>query len=194
MFSGIIETQGEIKSLESMGTNLRIGVKSDISEELKIDQSLAHNGVCLTIIKLNDGIHYTDAIKETLDKSNLGKLKIGGMVNLERSVRLSDRLDGHVVQGHVDQTAALMDVQDQNGSWEFTFRFPGNPLHVLIDKGSITINGVSLTVSHLADNEVGVSIIPYTYENTNFGNLKIGDLVNIEFDVIGKYVEKLYQN
>jgi riboflavin synthase len=194
MFSGIIESQGEINSLETKGTNLRIGVKSPISEELKIDQSLAHNGVCLTITEISNGIHYTDAIKETLDKSNLGKLKIGGHVNLERSVRLNDRLDGHIVQGHVDQTAELIDVKDQNGSWQFTFRFTNKPLHTLIDKGSITINGVSLTISDLKENEVGVSIIPYTYENTNFGDLKPGDLVNIEFDVIGKYVEKLYRN
>ncbi|HAW52414.1 MAG TPA: riboflavin synthase [Flavobacteriales bacterium] len=194
MFSGIIESQGEIKSLDLKGTNLRIGVKSPISEELKIDQSLAHNGVCLTITEISNGVHYTDAIKETLDKSNLGKLKIGGHVNLERSVRLNDRLDGHIVQGHVDQTAELIDVKDQNGSWQFTFRFTKKPLHTLIDKGSITINGVSLTISELKENVVGVSIIPYTYENTNFGDLKPGDLVNIEFDVIGKYVEKLYRN
>ena len=194
MFSGIIETLGEIESLEAMGTNVRIGVKSPISEELKIDQSLAHNGVCLTITEISEGVHYTDAIKETLDKSNLGNLEVGGRVNLERSVRLNDRLDGHIVQGHVDQTAELIDVQDQNGSWVFNFRFNNKPLHTLIDKGSITINGVSLTISALTDNEIGVSIIPYTYENTNFGNLKPGDRVNIEFDVIGKYVEKLYRN
>lgn len=194
MFSGIIETRGEVKSLEPIGTNLRIGVKSPISEELKIDQSLAHNGVCLTITEISEGIHYTDAIKETLDKSNLGKLEIGGHINLERSVRLNDRLDGHIVQGHVDQTAELIEVKDQDGSWVFTFRFPTSPLHTLIDKGSITINGVSLTISALKDNDIGVSIIPYTYENTNFGTLKPGDLVNIEFDVIGKYIEKLYRN
>ena len=194
MFSGIVESFGEIKSLETKGTNLRIGVKSPISEELKIDQSLAHNGVCLTIVEINNGIHYTDAIKETLDKSNLGKLEIGGQVNLERSVRLNDRLDGHLVQGHVDQTAELVEVIDENGSWVFTFRFSSSPLHTLIDKGSITINGVSLTISELKDNDIGVSIIPYTYENTNFGVLKPGDYVNIEFDVIGKYIEKLYRN
>lgn len=194
MFSGIIESLGEIDSLEPIGTNLRIGVKSPISEELKIDQSLAHNGVCLTITEIKNGVHYTDAIKETLDKSNLGKLKVGSRINLERSVRLNDRLDGHLVQGHVDQTAELVNVKDENGSWQFTFRFNNKPLHTLIDKGSITINGVSLTISDLKEKEIGVSIIPYTFENTNFGNLKPGDYVNIEFDVIGKYIEKLYRN
>ncbi len=191
MFSGIIEALGEIVSMEPSGSNIRFGVQSDISDELKIDQSLSHNGVCLTITEIVDKVHYTDAIKETLVKSNLGDLSPGSKVNLERSVRLNDRLDGHVVQGHVDQTAEMINVKDEDGSWVFTFRFVDNPLHTLIDKGSISINGVSLTLSGLSDNELEVSIIPYTYEHTNFGSLKIGDRVNIEFDVIGKYVEKL---
>ena len=191
MFSGIIESLGEIVSLESKGSNLVMGVRSSMAQELKVDQSVAHNGVCLTVIRIEGDVHYVDAIQETLEKSNLGDLKTGSKVNLERSVRLNDRLDGPIVQGHVDQTATCRSIRDMNGSWVFCFGFDLKARHVLIDKGSISVNGVSLTLSALRAGEFEVSIIPYTYENTTFGSIQIGDRVNIEFDVIGKYVERL---
>ena len=194
MFTGIIESLGIVKRIVKEKDNMHITVESNFTSELKIDQSVAHNGVCLTVVDIVDDQYTVTAIDETLKRTNIGGLSEGDEVNLERCTKVGDRLDGHIVQGHVDQTAELIDVQDQNGSWEFNFRFNNKPLHTLIDKGSITINGVSLTISALSDNEIGVSIIPYTFENTNFGHLKPGDRVNIEFDVIGKYVEKLYRN
>lgn len=191
MFSGIVESIGKVKSLETSGSNLKIRVNCPFLEELKVDQSIAHNGVCLTVVDINDDGYSVDIISESLDRSNLGKLEIGHRINLERSVTLNDRLDGHLVQGHVDQTAMLEKVEYLDGSWNFNFKFNGLPEHVLINKGSICVNGVSLTISGLSDDGFKVSIIPYTYEHTNFSDLREGDFVNIEFDVIGKYVEKL---
>ena len=194
MFSGIIESTGEIVSLTRKGSNLVMGIKSNFSDELKVDQSVAHNGVCLTVTDIDSGIHYVDVIQETLDRSNLGSLKEGEIVNLERSVRLNDRLDGHMVQGHVDQTATCISVKNLDGSWQYWFAFDGKARHVLIDKGSICINGVSLTLSELKEDGFQVSIIPYTFENTNFRTIKEGSKVNIEFDVVGKYMEALARN
>jgi len=191
MFSGIIESIGLVKSLEISGSNLKIHVNCPFLQELKVDQSISHNGVCLTVVDIDDDGYSVDIISESLDRSNLGKLEIGHRINLERSVTLNDRLDGHLVQGHVDQTAMLEKVEYLDGSWNFNFKFNGLPEHVLINKGSISVNGVSLTISGLSDDCFKVSIIPYTYENTNFSDLQVGDFVNIEFDVIGKYVEKL---
>jgi riboflavin synthase len=191
MFSGIIESMGEVISSEKAGTNVRFHISCPFLSELKVDQSVSHNGVCLTVTKINEQGYFVDVISESLDKSNLGNLKPGQKINLERSVRLNDRLDGHLVQGHVDQTARLTDIKNLNGSWTFSFTFNNNAKHVLIDKGSISVNGVSLTISALLENGFQVSIIPYTYEHTNFGSLALGDDVNIEFDVIGKYVERL---
>lgn len=191
MFSGIIESMGELISSEKVGTSIRFHISAPFLNELKVDQSVAHNGVCLTVTEISDKGYFVDVISESLDKSNLGNLMPGHKINLERSVRLNDRLDGHLVQGHVDQTARLTDIKNLNGSWTFSFEFNDKAKHVLIDKGSISVNGVSLTISALLENGFQVSIIPYTYEHTNFGNFTVGDDVNIEFDVIGKYVERL---
>lgn len=191
MFTGIIEEVGEITKLVSENANLHIKVKAAISSELKIDQSVAHNGVCLTVVAIEDDLYTVTAIKETLDKTTLGKLAVGDPVNLERGMKLGDRLDGHIVQGHVDQTAICKSVTETNGSWEYNFEYNPELQNITIEKGSITINGVSLTVVNSKKNEFGVAIIPYTYNNTNFNSLKEGDLVNLEFDVIGKYVKRL---
>ena len=191
MFSGIIEERGRILKKVLSGTNIKFHISCPFLEELRIDQSIAHNGVCLTVIEIDKDGYFVDVISESLSKSNLGKLKEGDSVNLERSVRLNDRLDGHLVQGHVDQTAIVENVENLNGSWVFSFSFKNSQHHVLINKGSISINGVSLTISALKENGFQVSIIPYTYNHTNFCELKKGDEVNIEFDVIGKYVERL---
>jgi len=191
MFTGIIEELGEVTNLKKDQENLHITVKSKISSELKIDQSLAHDGVCLTVVQLTDDTHTVTAIKETIDKSNIGHLKIGDKVNLERAMKLGARLDGHIVQGHVDQIGSCTDIKESEGSWVFTFEYDNNLNNITIEKGSITINGTSLTVVNSKDNSFSVAIIPYTYENTNFHNFKIGSLVNLEFDVIGKYVSKL---
>ncbi len=169
-------------------------MSSPFLDELKIDQSIAHNGVCLTVTDIVDGTYSVDVIKESIDRSNLGDLELGSKVNLERSLSLNSLLDGHLVQGHVDQTAVLKSVQNMDGSWVFAFDFEDKARHVLIDKGSICVNGVSLTLSKVNDKGFEVSIIPYTYEHTNFHQLKEGDRVNIEFDVIGKYVEKLQRS
>jgi len=191
MFTGIIEAMGEIQSLTKEGSNVHIEIKSPITSELKIDQSIAHNGVCLTVVSI-DGENYTvTAIKETLDKSNLGQLITGNSVNLERSMRLGERLDGHIVQGHVDQTAICTAINEADGSWYFTFKYDSKYQNITIEKGSITVNGVSLTVVNSKENEFSVAIIPYTIENTNFNTLKIGSKVNLEFDVVGKYLKKL---
>ena len=194
MFSGIIESIGEVISVEESGSNIKLKISCPFVKELKVDQSVAHNGVCLTITDITDNIYSVDIISESLDRSNLGALLPGNKVNLERSVTLNDRLDGHLVQGHVDQTAKLKSVSNLNGSWNFIFTFNEKARHIIIDKGSICVNGVSLTISDLNEEGFQVSIIPYTYENTNFGQLKEGDSANIEFDVIGKYVEKLHKN
>ena len=192
MFTGIIETLGEIKALDKDGGNVHVTIASVITDELKIDQSVAHNGVCLTVIAINSNEYTVTAIQETIDKTNLSDWKTGDYVNLERAMKLGDRLDGHIVQGHVDQTGVCKSIEEANGSWYFTFEYDPVLNNLTIEKGSITINGVSLTVVNSLKNEFSVAIIPYTYEHTNFKNFKIGTKINLEFDVIGKYVSKLY--
>lgn len=191
MFTGIIEELGEVIELNTDKENLHITVESNISKKLKIDQSLAHNGVCLTVVKLGEGSHTITAIKETIDKSNIGELNLGSKVNLERAMKLGSRLDGHIVQGHVDQIGICTKVDVLEGSWVYTFSYDASYKNLTIEKGSITINGVSLTVVNSKENSFSVAIIPYTYEHTNFHQIKINDSVNLEFDVIGKYVARL---
>jgi len=193
MFTGIIESMGEIISLTSEGSNVHIEVKSIITHELKIDQSLAHNGVCLTVVEINGNNYIVTAIKETLDKSNIGDLKVGNLVNLERSMKLQERLDGHIVQGHVDQTAICTNIIKEKGSAYYTFQYEDTYNNVTIEKGSVTINGVSLTVVNSKENEFSVAIIPYTVAHTNFKEFKTGTKVNLEFDVVGKYIKRLTQ-
>lgn len=193
MFTGIIETLGKIHSIVKEGDNVHYTVQTNLATELKIDQSVAHNGVCLTVVALENNQYTVTAIKETLDKTNLQYLKEGASVNLERAMVSGARLDGHMVQGHVDDTATLLSVLEENGSWRYTFQYQPTPEHVLVDKGSVCINGVSLTVISPIDNIFNVAIIPYTYENTTFHHLKVGDKVNIEFDIIGKYIAKYAQ-
>jgi len=190
MFTGIIETLGEITQIDTDLGNRVFTINSDIAPELKVDQSVSHNGVCLTVSSLDgpDGYQVV-AVSETLDRTNLRSLAVGDLVNLERSMVLSSRLDGHLVQGHVDQTAICKSINETNGSWAFVFEFETSSDHVLIDKGSICVNGVSLTCFNVSESSFEVAIIPYTYENTNFKNLSPGDSVNLEFDVIGKYVQ-----
>lgn len=190
MFTGIIETRAEILQLITEGENLNIEVGCSFTEELKIDQSVAHNGVCLTVVELNKDSYVVTAIKETLDKTNLKFLKVGAIVNLERAMKLGDRLDGHIVQGHVDGIATCSNIREVSGSWYFTFKYDMEE-HRTVEKGSITINGVSLTVLDSKEKEFKVAIIPYTFEHTNFSTLKTGDKVNLEFDIIGKYVKNL---
>jgi riboflavin synthase len=192
MFTGIIETLGTIKSLEKDGENIHISVQSNITNELKIDQSVAHNGVCLTVVAIKDAIYTVTAIKETIDKTNLSQWKTNDVVNLERAMKLGDRLDGHIVQGHVDQIATCKNIEEANGSWYFTFEYDKSLNNITIEKGSVTVNGVSLTVVNSKLNEFSVAIIPYTYKHTNFHGFKIGTKVNLEFDVIGKYVARLH--
>jgi len=189
MFTGIIEQLGTIKAIEKEGENIHFTVHSSFANELKIDQSVAHNGVCLTVVQINDDQHVVTAIHETLEKTNLGEWKVGTKVNLERCMQMNGRLDGHIVQGHVDSTAVCTAIEDQNGSWKYTFEYTTN--QVTVEKGSITVNGVSLTVVDSKDRSFSVCIIPYTYEHTNFHQLKVGDKINLEFDIIGKYVAKL---
>jgi riboflavin synthase len=191
MFTGIIESIGEINSLRKEGDNITFEVISDLSSQLKIDQSVSHNGVCLTVIDIKEGVYSVTAIKETLDKTNLGNLNKGDKVNLERAMKLGDRLDGHLVQGHVDQTAICKAIKEIGGSWYFTFQYDASIGNITIEKGSITVNGVSLTVVNSRKDEFSVAIIPYTYKNTSFKNLQIGSVVNLEFDVIGKYLKRL---
>ena len=193
MFTGIIESMGEIISLTSEGSNVHIEVKSTITHELKIDQSLAHNGVCLTVVEINGDNYIVTAIKETLDKSNIGDLKVGNLVNLERSMKLQERLDGHIVQGHVDQTGICTNIIKEKGSAYYTFQYEDTYSNVTIEKGSVTINGVSLTVVNSKENEFSVAIIPYTVAHTNFKEFKTGTKVNLEFDVVGKYIKRLTQ-
>ena len=192
MFTGIIETLGIIKDLKKDNNNLNITVFSSITHELKIDQSVAHNGVCLTVIAINNGEYIVTAIKETIEKTNLADWKVGDMLNLERAMKLGDRLDGHIVQGHVDQTGICKSIEEANGSWYFTFEYDSNLNNITIEKGSITVNGVSLTVVNSKEKEFSVAIIPYTFEHTNFKNIQIGTTINLEFDVVGKYVARLY--
>jgi riboflavin synthase len=191
MFTGIIEDLGTIEKLQKEGGNLNLTISSSITTELKIDQSIAHNGVCLTIVDIDNEKYTVTAIQETLDKTNLGMLDKGDKVNLERAMRLGDRLDGHIVQGHVDQTGTCISVTEENGSWFYTFEYGSDKDNITIEKGSVTVNGVSLTVVNSKLNEFSVAIIPYTYEHTTFHSIKEGDKVNLEFDVIGKYISRL---
>ena len=191
MFTGIIESIGEITNKVAEGTNVHLTIESDLAAELKVDQSIAHNGVCLTVTKLhNDGFEVT-AVAETLLKSNLGKVNVGDKLNLERCMKAGGRFDGHIVQGHVDQTGTCTGVSDQDGSWIFDFEFDPKTGNIVVEKGSICVNGVSLTCFNTTENSFSVTIIPYTYEHTNFHELEKGDQVNLEFDVIGKYVKKI---
>lgn len=191
MFSGIIETLGEVTSLNKEKGNLNISVKADFTNELKIDQSIAHNGVCLTVVDIKGTEYTVTAIDETLKKTNIGLLVIGDKVNLERCMKLGDRLDGHIVQGHVDQTAECTEVKESNGSWTYTFEYDASLKNITVEKGSVCVNGVSLTVVNSGDHSFSVCIIPYTYEHTNFQFIKKGTLVNLEFDILGKYISKL---
>ena len=191
MFTGIIETLGTITNIEKEQENIHFTVKSDFTTELKVDQSVAHNGVCLTVININNDEYTVTAINETLNKTNIGDLSISDSVNLERGMKLGARLDGHIVQGHVDQTGKCIDIKKDNGSTIFTFSYDWSNKNITIEKGSITINGVSLTVVNSKKNEFSVAIIPYTLENTTFKFIKLNDNVNLEFDVIGKYVSRL---
>ena len=192
MFSGIIEEAAQVVKLEKEKDNLHITMKCSFVNELKIDQSISHNGVCLTVVRKDKDTYTTTSIKETLDKTNLGLLKPGDKVNLERSTRLDGRLDGHMVQGHVDQTAVCTDVKEAGGSWYYTFAYePSQDDYITVEKGSISVNGVSLTVVNSKPNSFQVAIIPFTYEVTNFHQIKKGTVVNLEFDILGKYISKL---
>ncbi|MES2427677.1 MAG: riboflavin synthase [Bacteroidota bacterium] len=191
MFTGIIETLGKITHLRADQGNLHITVEAAISNELKIDQSVAHNGVCLTVVAVADGQHTVTAIEETLNKTSLGHLKAGEPVNLERCMQMNARLDGHIVQGHVDQTAICTQFKEFDGSWEYTFEYDTAIGNVTVEKGSICVNGISLTVVNSQANSFSVAIIPYTFEHTNLHNVRVGSVVNLEFDIIGKYVARL---
>ena len=193
MFTGIIEDLGVVTNLKKEQDNLHITIKSAITPELKIDQSVAHNGVCLTVVSIKDQEYVVTAIQETLNKTNLNTLETGDVVNLERAMKLGDRLDGHIVQGHVDQTAVCEAVEETEGSWLFTFSYDSNLNNVTIEKGSVTVNGTSLTVVNSQKDRFSVAIIPYTYEHTNFNTFKKGTVVNLEFDVLGKYVSRLLE-
>jgi len=194
MFTGIIESLGVVKRIIQEGENFHITIESEFTSELKIDQSVAHNGVCLTTVAINGNEYTVTAIKETLDKSNFKHLKVGDKINLERAMVLGARLDGHIVQGHVDQTAVCKNVTEEDGSWVFDFEYDSSLNNITIEKGSITVNGTSLTVVNSKNNSFSVAIIPYTYDFTNFHTFKNGTVVNLEFDVIGKYVAKLLEN
>lgn len=194
MFTGIIECLGKVVALVKEKNNLHISVDAPFVKELKVDQSIAHNGVCLTITAIKEGTYTVTAIDETLQKTNLGKLKVGDFINLERCLLMNGRIDGHIVQGHVDQTGICLSVEEQNGSWLFSFEYDTSTKNITVEKGSVTLNGVSLTVVNSLSSGFSVAIIPYTFEHTNFSFLKKGDSVNIEFDIIGKYVAKLYSS
>ena len=191
MFTGIIETLGKVVELRHEQGNLHITVESSIAAELKIDQSVAHNGVCLTVVALADGRHTVTAIEETLSKTNIGHLKTGDLINLERCMQMNARLDGHIVQGHVDQTAICTAFIELDGSWEYTFEYDAAIGNITVEKGSICVNGISLTVVNSSDNSFSVAIIPYTFEHTNLQQVRVGSVVNLEFDIIGKYVARL---
>lgn len=197
MFSGIVEEAATVIALQKEQENLHVTLRCSFTHELKIDQSIAHNGVCLTVVKIKDDTYTVTAIKETLDRSNLGKLEIGSKVNLERSMLMNGRLDGHIVQGHVDQTAVCTEVRNADGSYYYHFEYECTDAmrrrgYLTVDKGSVTVNGVSLTVCEPTDNSFEVAIIPYTYEFTNFHQIKVGTIVNLEFDIIGKYIARLH--
>ncbi|WP_316750596.1 riboflavin synthase [Pedobacter gandavensis] len=191
MFTGIIETLAEITAIREEGTNLHFTVKSTLSNELKIDQSVAHNGVCLTVVALTEDAYTVTAIQETLEKTNLDHLKVGSKVNLERCMQMNGRLDGHIVQGHVDQTAVCVKREELDGSWEYRFQYDSKNGNVTVEKGSVCVNGISLTVVGSENDEFSVFIIPYTFEHTNLHQVNVGDTVNLEFDIIGKYVARL---
>ena len=196
MFSGIVEEAATVVALNKEKGNLHISLRSNFTNELKIDQSVSHNGVCLTVVSIDEDVYTVTAIQETLELSNLGLLEVGSKVNLERSMQMNGRLDGHIVQGHVDQTAVCKDVTEANGSWYFTFQYEfdkemAKKGYMTVDKGSVTVNGVSLTVVEPTNNSFKVAIIPYTYEYTNFHQIKVGSVVNLEFDIIGKYISRI---
>jgi len=203
MFTGIVETLGTVVSLESIGGNLKLGVKAEFINELQVDQSISHDGICLTVDEILDDRYTVTAIEETINKTNIASIEEGGEINLERCMVVGDRLDGHIVQGHVDQTATCLEKIEKNGSWEFAFQYLPPDRHrdgqagekrlgnITVEKGSICVNGVSLTVFDTSTDRFSVAIIPYTYEHTNFKSVKVGDLVNLEFDIIGKYVQKV---
>lgn len=192
MFTGIIETLGTIQKIRKENENRHVTLSSSITKELKIDQSVSHNGICLTVVNITDDSYTVTAIKETIEKTNLGEWKVGDIVNLERAMKLGDRLDGHIVQGHVDQTGICKKIEDANGSIYFTFEYDKKQNNITIEKGSVTVNGVSLTVVNSKENEFSVAIIPYTLEHTNFKNFTVGTKINLEFDVVGKYVARLH--
>jgi len=191
MFTGIIESIGIVSEIKKEGSNLHITISSALTPELKIDQSVAHNGVCLTVVGLKDNTYTVTAIKETLEKTNVGNWKVGDKINLERAMLLGSRLDGHIVQGHVDQVGYCTQISESNGSWYFTFEYNADLNNITIEKGSITVNGVSLTVVNSKKNEFSVAIIPYTYEHTNFHTFSVGTQINLEFDLIGKYISRI---
>ena len=196
MFSGIVEEYAEVVLVVKEQENLHLTLKCSFVDELKIDQSISHNGVCLTVVSIKDGTYTVTAMKETIERSNIGLLKVGDKVNVERSMMMNGRLDGHIVQGHVDQTAECVDIQDAEGSWYFTFKYQFSKEmakrgYMTVDKGSVTVNGVSLTVCNPTDDSFQVAIIPYTYEHTNFHTITEGTVVNIEFDIIGKYIARI---
>lgn len=192
MFTGIIETLGIVQEVRKEQDNIHITIDSPMADELKIDQSVAHNGICLTVVAIEGHCYTVTAIGETIKKTNISNWKVGDSVNLERAMKLGDRLDGHIVQGHVDQIATCVSVQETNGSWFYTFEYDSSLQNITIEKGSITVNGVSLTVVDSGATNFSVAIIPYTYEHTNFNSFVVGTKVNLEFDVIGKYVSRLY--
>lgn len=192
MFTGIIETMGTVEQIVQEKENVHFTIRSSFTNELKIDQSVAHNGCCLTVVSIEEDKYVVTAIQETMDKTNLGAWQIGTKVNLERCMIMNGRLDGHIVQGHVDTTAVCTRIEDQEGSWKYTFEYDGS--QPTVEKGSVTINGTSLTVVDSKDHSFAVCIIPYTYEHTNFHQLKIGDKINLEFDIIGKYVAKMMKS
>ena len=191
MFTGIIETTGLVSDIESAGTNLTFRIESSLASELKIDQSVSHNGVCLTVTSVANDSYTVTAVDETLKKTNLGRIQRGNRINLERCMPANGRFDGHIVQGHVDQTGVCTAVQDVDGSWLFDFQYDSASDNVTVEKGSICINGVSLTVFNSQPDQFRVTIIPYTYDHTNFGDLRAGDTVNLEFDIVGKYLKKM---
>ena len=198
MFSGIVEGMGEVVSIRADRQNKDFTLRADFCRDLKIDQSIAHNGVCLTVVDIKDDTYTVTAMKETLDRSNLGLLQVGDEVNVERSMMMNGRLDGHIVQGHVDQTATCIDIKDAEGSYYFTFRYAFDKEmakrgYITVDKGSVTVNGVSLTVCNPTDDTFQVAIIPYTFEHTNFHAFKVSSVVNLEFDIIGKYISRMIQ-
>ena len=193
MFTGIVEAMGSLVRKEAKGTNVEFWFTSPFTQELKVDQSLAHNGVCLTVVEIDGDQYRVTAIDETIQKTNMGDVAIGQKVNLERCMAANARFDGHIVQGHVDLTGVCTEIKDQQGSWEYRFSYPASSGHVTVEKGSICVNGTSLTVVDSQDDSFTVCIIPYTYEHTVFHQLRLGDRVNLEFDILGKYIKKLMQ-